>query len=46
VGAIAGHAVYNGMISWLPALILAPWITIATLIVLAIAYIRSSTVGT
>jgi hypothetical protein len=44
VGAIAGHAVYNGMISWLLALMLIPWLAIATLIVLAIAYIRVSTV--
>jgi hypothetical protein len=43
VGSIAGHAVYNGMLSWLLALILAPWVTIATFIVMAIAYIRVST---
>jgi len=46
VGSIAGHAVYNGMISWLIALIYLPWLTIATFIVLAIAYIRASTVKT
>jgi hypothetical protein len=44
VGSIAGHAVYNGMLSWLLALILAPWVTIATFIVMAIAYIRVSSV--
>jgi hypothetical protein len=43
IGAISGHAVYNGMISWLIALIFLPWLTIATFIVLAIAYIRYST---
>jgi hypothetical protein len=44
IGAIAGHAVYNGMVSWLIALILAPWLTIATFIIMAIAYIRVSSV--
>ena len=44
VGAVSGHAVYNGMVSWLIALIYLPWLTIATLIVLAIAYIRATTV--
>jgi phage shock protein PspC (stress-responsive transcriptional regulator) len=43
VGSIAGHAVYNGMLSWLVALILAPWVTIATFIVMILAYIRVST---
>jgi hypothetical protein len=43
IGSISGHAVYNGMISWLIALIFLPWLTIATFIVLIIAYIRYST---
>jgi hypothetical protein len=44
IGSISGHAVYNGMIGWLVALIFLPWLTIATFIVMAIAYIRVSTV--
>jgi hypothetical protein len=43
IGAIAGHATYNGMIGWLVGLIYFPWLTIATIIVLVIAYIRYST---
>jgi len=46
IGSIAGHAVYNGMISWLIALIFLPWLTIATFIVMMIAYIRVSTAKT
>ena len=42
IGAISGHAVYNGMIGWLVGLIFFPWLTIATLIMLAIAYIHYS----
>ncbi|MFZ8808748.1 MAG: hypothetical protein ACO2PN_11680 [Pyrobaculum sp.] len=43
IGAISGHAVYNGMIGWLIALIFLPWLTIATFIVMMLAYIRVST---
>jgi len=43
IGAIAAHSIYNGMIGWLIGLIYFPWLTIATFIVLAIAYIHYST---
>ncbi len=43
IGAIAAHSVYNGMVGWLVGLVYFPVLTIATLIVLAIAYIYLKT---
>jgi len=41
VGAIAGHAVYNGMIFWIDALIFFPALTLVTMALLAYIYIRT-----
>ena len=45
IGAVAGHAVYNGMLGWLAGLIYFPILTIATFVVLAIAYIYVKSSG-
>jgi len=39
LGAVSAHSVYNGMVAWLIGLIYFPLLTIATFIVLLIAYI-------
>ena len=40
IGAIAGHAVYNGMVFWIDALIYFPLLTLITLTLLVYVYIR------
>jgi hypothetical protein len=45
IGAISAHSVYNGMIGWLAGLIYFPILTIATFIVLVIAYIYVKSSG-
>ena len=42
VGAITGHAVYNGMIFWIDALIFFPLLTFVTMAILVYVYIRGS----
>jgi hypothetical protein len=42
VGAITGHAVYNGMIFWVDALIFFPLLTFVTMAILVYVYIRGS----